>query len=595
MVICPKCQTQNRSGARFCVNCAAPLPVTTQPLDEALAASLASGGNPGSGNPAAGNASSGGQSKPLKTEPLGGKTPFAPRPIGSVIAERFVVRSLLYNDERQNRYLVSQLNLPLEQQVRRCPNPQCGAIFAPGQCGVEKFCTDCGTPLGPPVDNLVVWEVGFPIPNNLQQLVNLCLAHPGLRPPLAFFEERVGGLQYYDLLLPDVPPLERQPEPQEALEWAVPLANALDYLHANGVGFNGRIDASCFGMADGRLVWSNFAACAITVDGTGLDLQSDVRALVTLIYNWLGGSKHTAAAVPLAPPLQQVFDQAFQGPGFATAAEFSQALQAAMEKVALSARVDFQVGRRTDVGMVRSLNEDSILVLELNRVLQSVSQPLGVFVVADGMGGHAAGEVASGAIVNAVAQKALAELFPQQREASASSDRRDWLRGAVEYANQVVLDLRKSAGTDMGSTMVAAVIEGSTAYVTHVGDSRVYLISSQGIRQLTVDHSLVERLVATNQITREEARRHPQRNVIYRTIGDKAKLELEVTVHRLKPGDQLLLCSDGMSGMVEDQTIYRIVSSASSPQQACDDLIAAANQAGGDDNISVIIVKMIPA
>jgi protein phosphatase len=147
----------------------------------------------------------------------------------------------------------------------------------------------------------------------------------------------------------------------------------------------------------------------------------------------------------------------------------------------------------------------------------------------------------------------------------------------------------------MGSTMVAAVIEGSTAYVTHVGDSRVYLINSQGIRQLTVDHSLVERLVATNQITREEARRHPQRNVIYRTIGDKAKLELEVTVHRLKPGDQLLLCSDGMSGMVEDQTIYRIVSSASSPQQACDDLIAAANQAGGDDNISVIVVKMIPA
>jgi serine/threonine protein phosphatase PrpC len=165
----------------------------------------------------------------------------------------------------------------------------------------------------------------------------------------------------------------------------------------------------------------------------------------------------------------------------------------------------------------------------------------------------------------------------------------------VEMANRKVFELRKSAGTDMGSTLVSAVLDGSRAYVAHVGDSRAYLINSQGIRQITTDHSLVERLIATNQITREEARHHPQRNVIYRTIGDKLKLEVDLSVHNLKVGDRLLLCSDGLSGMVDDPMIYQIVQGAASPQAACDALINAANAAGGEDNITAIIVEVTQA
>jgi protein phosphatase len=131
--------------------------------------------------------------------------------------------------------------------------------------------------------------------------------------------------------------------------------------------------------------------------------------------------------------------------------------------------------------------------------------------------------------------------------------------------------------------------------VAHIGDSRAYLINSQGIRRLTIDHSLVERLIATNQISREEARLHPQRNVIYRTIGDKAGVDVEVSSHSLEVGDHLLLCSDGLSGMVDDAAMQHAVLAAASPQAACDALIRAANDAGGEDNISVIIVKIVEA
>jgi protein phosphatase len=147
----------------------------------------------------------------------------------------------------------------------------------------------------------------------------------------------------------------------------------------------------------------------------------------------------------------------------------------------------------------------------------------------------------------------------------------------------------------MGSTLVAVVLDADRACIAHVGDSRAYLINAQGIHRLTTDHSLVERLIATEQITREEARHHPQRNVIYRTIGDKAQLEVDVSTRKLAIGDYILLCSDGLSGMVKDDAIQACVLQATSPQAACDDLVNAANAAGGDDNISVVIVEIVQA
>jgi protein phosphatase len=130
------------------------------------------------------------------------------------------------------------------------------------------------------------------------------------------------------------------------------------------------------------------------------------------------------------------------------------------------------------------------------------------------------------------------------------------------------------------------------ATLANIGDSRAYLLKPEAIVQVTVDHSLVERLVATGQITPEEAANHPQKNVIYRVVGDKPRVENDIYEQRLVPGEALLLCSDGLSGMVPDEQMWQIWRTSTSPQEACDRLVEAANEAGGEDNITAVIVQV---
>lgn len=253
--------------------------------------------------------------------------------------------------------------------------------------------------------------------------------------------------------------------------------------------------------------------------------------------------------------------------------------------------LDLISSKRSDVGKMRELNEDSLMTLEMDLVRQSQVQAMGVYVVADGMGGHASGEIASQQIVELFARTTIEELFPLLMD-KPESDPTEWLAEAVRAANRKVYDIRKKSGTDMGSTLVAAVVLGSQAYIAHIGDSRAYAIRPDNIQQLTVDHSLVERMVANNQITRTEARRHPQRNVIYRTIGDKEKIDVDIIERSLDAGEVLLLCSDGLSGMLDDESIHSLVIESTSLQEASERLIKAANAAGGDDNISIILVNI---
>ena len=137
-----------------------------------------------------------------------------------------------------------------------------------------------------------------------------------------------------------------------------------------------------------------------------------------------------------------------------------------------------------------------------------------------------------------------------------------------------------------------ALVVGDMATIANVGDSRAYLLTQNKITQITTDHSLVERLVATGQITRDEANHHPQRNVIYRVIGDKPHTEIDLFRQLLHIGEALLLCSDGLSGMVPDEQIWQIWRTSTSPQEACDRLVEVANQAGGVDNITVVVVQV---
>jgi protein phosphatase len=254
--------------------------------------------------------------------------------------------------------------------------------------------------------------------------------------------------------------------------------------------------------------------------------------------------------------------------------------------------LDLRVGRRTHVGRRRTLNEDSLLVLEYLLSNKSITHPAGLFVVADGMGGHEGGEIASGMLVRAVAQRAatwLAEVSPAGEPSDAAAQ---WLIDVIGEANGEIYEWARSAGYEMGTTIVAALVMGERAIIAHVGDSRAYRARANTLERLTVDHSLVESLVSANQISPEQARDHPQSNVIYRTIGDRADVEVDVRQIQLAPGDLLLLCSDGLSGMLTDEAIH-LTLRGSPPQAACDALVDAANRAGGEDNITAIVIGFV--
>jgi len=254
----------------------------------------------------------------------------------------------------------------------------------------------------------------------------------------------------------------------------------------------------------------------------------------------------------------------------------------------------YRLGRRTDVGMVRTINQDSLLTIEINYINQNLTpHPLGIYVAADGMGGHAAGEVASGVIIHTIAQKSLLDFNIIDVKQKGSIKWEAWLDEVVAAANKAVHESRILSGSNMGSTLVMAVMHGDQVSIANVGDSRAYLINVQGIHQLTTDHSLVERLVAASQITRQEARTHPQRNVIYRTIGQTPEVDVDIVSYQLEANDYLLLCSDGLSGKLEDEQIWNTTLAACSPQEACDRLVDAANAAGGEDNITAIVVQVV--
>jgi len=251
----------------------------------------------------------------------------------------------------------------------------------------------------------------------------------------------------------------------------------------------------------------------------------------------------------------------------------------------------YRVGWATDVGQVRQRNEDAVFVMTAYQEGGHGLIPFGLFVLADGMGGHRLGDVASALATRIVAQHVIAEtILHTLREEEPGADRpplSEVLIDAVNKANAAVAMEVPGAGT----TLTCALLLGPRAYIAHVGDSRAYLVSSDGLEQITRDHSLVDRLVELGQLTQAQAANHPHRNVLYRAVGQKGELEVD-TYMRVIPSDgALLLCSDGLWGLVDEEAIARIIRDAPSPQAACTDLIQAANEAGGRDNITAILVR----
>ncbi len=247
-------------------------------------------------------------------------------------------------------------------------------------------------------------------------------------------------------------------------------------------------------------------------------------------------------------------------------------------------------GQLSDMGMGRGNNQDSVYGMISASTSSDNVPDVGLFVVADGMGGHQEGERASAITVRVVARYVLNEiLVPVLKQEMGDADRpaiADVLRMAVQEANDAVTDAIPEGGT----TVTATVIVGDLAYIAHVGDSRAYLITDDGIEQITRDHSLVQRLIELDHLTPEEAAEHPQRNVLYRAIGQSDVLDVDAITRRLPPRSRLLLCSDGLWNMVSEEAMLETIAQHSDPQTACDQLVQMANARGGPDNITVILV-----
>lgn len=234
----------------------------------------------------------------------------------------------------------------------------------------------------------------------------------------------------------------------------------------------------------------------------------------------------------------------------------------------------------TDTGIRREMNQDYLFACDT-----PVGNLPNLYIVADGMGGHKAGEYASRYTVERVTASVAR---------STGEEPVTILNEAIEKANEILIEESKEdeSKRGMGTTIVAATMIGHKLIVANVGDSRLYVIDD-GIHQITKDHSLVEEMVRLGEMNEEQAKAHPDKNIITRAVGAAATVDVDFFEVELKDGDFVLLCSDGLTNMVDNEDIYRIISGKEDVEKAVRTLIETANQNGGKDNITAILIKLL--
>lgn len=311
--------------------------------------------------------------------------------------------------------------------------------------------------------------------------------------------------------------------------------------------------------------------CALRLEGEAvIQLEEETEGKVELWFEDLG---RLYAVLPIAPPEVE--------PAASSAAPFAQGVR-------------HIVGYNSDKGLQRELDEDAMLVLTLTPMFESQSQPaLGLYAVADGMGGHEGGEIASRVAVEQLAETMTKRLLlpelagePVLPESPAML-----LTEAIQSINSTIFRVQQNTGSDMGTTLTAALVRDDSALIANVGDSRTYLWRDGELSQITEDHSLVAQLVEAGAIEAHEIYTHPEKSAIYRSLGHMPETEVDIFTQQLQPSDRLLLCCDGVWEMLRDEGIEEVLLLEPDPQRACDEIVRRSNLAGGEDNISVIIVQ----
>jgi protein phosphatase len=577
---CPNCKVTVHPQAKYCRNCghmflkAAPATVPLGPLP-----------------------------MPMPVEAMRTPIPQATRKLPALEETPLLAPETQLKDRRYqvvtpvSSSVGGNLYLVLDRDVRRCL-----------RCGYEdtqhsRYCENCGAPL---FDNHYVLQEGIR-PAEFDQVrgvVERRVRAPGLVNLYDFFEETGPRSQRRPYLVldpvvlePNIPYTRRaaslaqkQNVPlDEALEWAGQLADALDFLYRYGF-YMPAVNIADTWLVDGRLRLAGLHNLWPYSSGEQMRAgREHIRGLASVLESLLGDK--------IPPAVAHSLHEA-SGAGaatFSSSAAFVAGLRNPAAAPASVRSLRIVAATRTDRGRVRAINEDSLLAETLTqnatRANGSTAQVIHLYAVADGMGGHAAGEVASRVAVETLLRafkQTLDEAGDKHEEASIES----LLKRACQEAAKEVFTQGRQAGVDMGTTLVAAAVVGDEATIANIGDSRLYAVEGDVIRQVTVDHSLMELLISRQGMSVAEARRHPQGNQIYRSLGAKAVVEIDMFTVPLRPGVILLLCSDGLSGLVEDEELRAVLTSSPTPQAACDRLISLANRAGGHDNITAIVVKI---
>ncbi len=590
-----------------------------------------------------------------------------PLPVNAVVGGKYVVQHQLHHSPDRNLYRVTARR---QQACETC-----------GRLSPEEAleCEFCGAPAsGQSPAEFYLMAEGF-YPEALIQdpnLMGLNLYHPSLVPVIDFFDYKpFGKTRYFAIAEPRqgvrLSQMSMPRPPTQVLNWAMQLSDALDYLHNRGVvGAGAEADDILVQGDKASLASLQNARASAASEAERIEQQSlDLARLAGTIYEAYTGNPPSVSPEGMLPTPSGAPEQV--GAAFRAAIEPVQGaarpisavqwrnlLAASLEAMAELERpgrpVSFVSASMTNVGRLREQNQDSYGVAEF--IQESEERPfhVGLYVVADGMGGHKGGEFASALSVQAFSGEIIGRVIsplvsvPGERTAPNNEAILQSMTKSVQTTNDRVYKSRSNRQNDMGTTLVAAVIAGGKAYIVNVGDSRLYIFAKEqekaepssldatqplfvgtspltseaylrsaglsqqqgdthsqleppkidrssgyALTQVSVDHSLVHRLVELGQLDPEEAKTHPHRNFIYRSLGGPPPVEIDTFVRTLHPGDRLLLCSDGLNSMIEDEEIEAVLASEDDPQAACKRLIDLANEAGGHDNITTILIDVL--
>ncbi len=491
----------------------------------------------------------------------------SPFPPGTHLSEHYTIEGLVRLSEGRMFYLAND-DRP-DRPRRFCWD--CGCDDTPRS---RTACVGCGADLSPRRFLVSVrWE-----PPRFEPFVKFFerkLDHPGMTGPVDIFFERevlcaVSPWNGEGLMLDESSPLPAR----QVLDLAQRTTGVLAFLHHSGVSI-GQLSAANFLVGEGRS-YQLFDPEIRAVSDQPLEAArqaEEIQLLASFLRRLVGINDQ---------PLSDFFSSAIAG-DYPTTLAFGRALEKLIQHDYPSALPN-RIAAMSDVGLARSLNED-------NWGWTHLHEGINLYVVADGMGGHDKGEVASEMAVEIICRETRSQLQHQPSVSIASLE--NLLDAAFQASNNSIKDHSEVMGNDMGTTMTAALIsENKTALVANVGDSRAYLMRGQVLHQITRDHSLVARMVEQNRIRPEEARHHPHSNILLRTVGTERNVDIDIFRVDLIPNDVLLLCSDGLWGEVDDEDIEAILNHYPDLRIGCRELVRAAHQGGGKDNVTVVVIQV---